>query len=96
MIPLNYTIVHPSHLMNTEYSKEGFYLFIFRKRGREGEREGEKHLYVVVSCIPLTGDLAHNLGICLNWESNQQPLGLQACTQSTELYQPGQRALFLF
>ena len=25
-----------------------FYLFIFRQRRREGEREGEKHQYVVV------------------------------------------------
>ena len=43
MIPLNYTIVHPSHLMNTEYSKEGFYLFIFRERGRERGRETSMH-----------------------------------------------------
>ena len=27
----------------------GFYLFIFRERGMEGEREGEKHQYVVAS-----------------------------------------------
>ena len=37
-----------------------FYLFIFRQRGRKGEREGEKHLCVVVSHLPLIGDLAHN------------------------------------
>ena len=35
-----------------------FYLFIFRERGREGEREGEKHPYVVASHTPPTGDLA--------------------------------------
>ena len=27
-------------------------LFIFRERGREGEREGEKHQYVVPSQAP--------------------------------------------
>ena len=39
------------------------YLF-FRERGREGEREGEKHQGVVASLIPLTGDLAQNPGMC--------------------------------
>ena len=33
-------------------------LFIFRERGREGERKGEKHQCVVASCAPLTWDLA--------------------------------------
>ena len=61
-----------------------FYLFIFRQRGRGGEREGEKHeeekhQCVVASHAPPTGDLAHNPGMCPNWESNLQPFGLQAC-----------------
>ena len=41
------------------------YLFlIFRDRGREGEREGEKHQCVVASHAPLTGGLAHKPGMC--------------------------------
>ena len=28
-----------------------FYLFIFRERGREGEREEEKYQCVVASCV---------------------------------------------
>ena len=36
-----------------------------------------------------TGDLACNPGICPDWESNWQPFGSQARTQSTELHQPG-------
>ena len=40
-----------------------FYLFIFRQRGREGEREGEKHQYVVASPKPPTGHLACNPGM---------------------------------
>ena len=47
-----------------------FYLFICRERGREGEREGEKHQCLVASCMPPTGDLAHNPGICPDWELN--------------------------
>ena len=76
-------------------------LFIFRERGREGERDGEKHQCVVASHMPPTGgtwpttyapnwgDLAHNPGMCPDWESNQRPFGLQAGMQSTEPHQPG-------
>ena len=66
-----------------------FYIFIFRERGKKGEIEGEKHQCVVASHTPPTGDLACNPGMCPDWESNQQPFGLQAGTQSTEPHQPG-------
>ena len=59
-------------------------LFIFRERGREGE----KHQRVVASCVPRTGDLAHNPGMRSGWESNQRPFGSQAGAQSTEPHQP--------
>ena len=39
------------------------YLFIFKEKGREGEREGEKHQCEVASCVSLTGDMAHNPGM---------------------------------
>ena len=58
-----------------------FYLFIFRARGREGEREGEKHQCVVASHMPRMWDLANNPGMCPDWYSNQQPFGSQARTQ---------------
>ena len=51
-----------------------FYLFTFRERGREGEREGEKHRSVA-SRMPPAGDLAHNPDMCLDWELNLGPLG---------------------
>ena len=58
--------------MNVEYSIYFLQiLFIFRERGREGAREGEKHPLVVVSQSPPTGDLAHNSGTYPDWESNQ-------------------------
>ena len=66
-----------------------FHLLIFRERGREGERDGEKHQCVVAFRAPPTGDLAHNPGMCPNWESNKRPFGSQAGTQSTEPHQPG-------
>ena len=72
-----------------------FYLFIFRERGRERKREGEKHQCVVASCTPPTGGLACNPGMCPDWESNQWPFRSQASTQSTEPHQPELRFIFL-
>ena len=40
------------------------YLFIFRERGREGERDGEKHQCVVASHTGPTGDLDHTTQAC--------------------------------
>ena len=57
--------------------------------GKVGEREREKHQCVVASRMPPTRDLAHNLGMCPDWESNWQPSGSQASAQSTEPHQPG-------
>ena len=65
--------------------KDFIYLFLEKREGREGE----KHQRVVASRAPPTGDLACNPGMCPDWESNWQPFGSQACTQSTEPYQPG-------
>ena len=64
-------------------------LFIFRERGKEGEREGEKHQCVVAPHAPPTGDLAHNTGMGPDWEWNCRPFGYQAGTQSTEPHKPG-------
>ena len=77
--------VHVNYFSQGFYFFLRFYLFIFRGR----EREGEKHQCVVASPVSPTGDLAHNLGTCPDWESNQQPFDSQASTQSTEPHQPG-------
>ena len=52
-----------------------FYLFIFRERGKEEEREGEKHQCMVASHKFLTGDLACNPGMYPVWELNWLPFG---------------------
>ena len=69
---------------------------LFSERGREGEREGEKHQCVVASCVSApaphptpTGDLACHPGMCPYQELNPWPPGLQAAAQSTEPHQPG-------
>ena len=66
-------------------------LFIFRKRGREAERDGEKHqIGCLVAChMPPVGDLAHNAGMSPDWELNRWPFGSQARAQTTEPYQTG-------
>ena len=43
---------------------------------------------MVVSCVPPTGDLACNPGMCSDWESNRRSFGSQASTQFTEPQQP--------
>ena len=53
---------------------ERFYLFTFRERGREGEREVEKHQCVVVSHVAPTGNLAHNPGMCPDGNGTGDPL----------------------
>ena len=69
-------------------------IFIYLFLEGKGGRKREKHQCMVASCAPPTGDPAHNLGMCPDWELNQQPFGLQASTQSTESHQPG--LLFAF
>ena len=76
-------------LTNTVFFKR-FYLFIFRQRGWQGEREGETHQCVVASSVPSTWDLTHNPGMCPDWESNQHPFVSQAGIQYTEPHQQGQ------
>ena len=49
-----------------------FYIFL-RKRGSEGEREGEKYQNVVASCTPSAGDPACNPGMCPPWGWNLHP-----------------------
>ena len=54
---------------------ELFFLMFLKFIFREGERQGEKHHCVVASHTSLTGDLAHNPGMCPDWKSNQWPFG---------------------
>ena len=51
--------------------KKILFIFIFKERGREGEKEGEKHQCAGVSCAPPSRDLAHNPGMCPDWESDE-------------------------
>ena len=50
------------------------YSFTFRERGREGEREGEKHQCVVVSCSFPTGDLPTTQAYALTGNQAGDPL----------------------
>ena len=56
-------------------------LFIsFQRKG--GRKRGRENQCVVASHVPPTGDLAHNPGMCSDWELNQQPFDSQSGTQS--------------
>ena len=41
-----------------------------------------------------TGNLAHNPGMCPDWESNWRPFGLQGIAQCTDPYQSGLNCYF--
>ena len=70
------------------------FIYFFRGgEGREKERGRnisvwEKH-WLVASCTPQSGDLAHNPGMCPDQELNQRPFSSLPNTQSTEPHQPG-------
>ena len=49
-------------------------IYLLLGKGREGEREGEKHQCVVAFHAPPTWDLACNPGTCPDWELNLDPL----------------------
>ena len=51
------------------------FIYLFLQRGWEVKREGEKYQCVVVSHMAPTGDLAHNPGLCPDWELNWQHSG---------------------
>ena len=66
-----------------------FYLFIL-DRGEWGKKDRETSMCGCLLHAPYWGpDLAHNPGMCPEWESNWRPFGLKAGTQSTEPHQPG-------
>ena len=52
------------------------YLFIFREKGREGERGRETSMCGCLSCV-LTTKLCRNPGMCSDRESNRQPFDSQ-------------------
>ena len=61
-------MVNRPEVLLFSFFKDFIYLFIFKERGRERGRKGEKHPYVVASRTPPTGDLACNPGI---WPATQ-------------------------
>ena len=73
-----------------------FHLFICRERGREGEREGKKHLmwkrniYWLPLTCPNWRPSLQPPGMCSDRESNQWPFSLQNDAQPTEPHQAGQ------
>ena len=51
-------------------------------------------MYMVASCMSLSGHLVYNPSIFPDWESNQRPFASQCGAQSTEPHQPGLNIIF--
>ena len=75
-------------ILRLNFCKDFIYLLL--DRGEAREKEWERNINVWLPLVrPPSRDLAHNPGMCPHWESNQEPFGSQASTQSIELHQPG-------
>ena len=75
---------------NIFFPFQRFYLFTFREREREGDKQYMRETHrSVASSTPPNGDLAPIPGMCPDWELNQRPLSWQAGAQSTEPHLPG-------
>ena len=66
-----------------------FYVFIFRQREREGERDGEKHQCVVASHATLLGTWPSTQACALTRNRTSDRLVHQAGAECTEPHQPG-------
>ena len=78
------------------FFKDFIYLFLERVEGKEKERERNINVWLPPTCPPTDLSLAHNPGMCPDWESNLWSFGSQAVTQSTELHQPGLEKVLYF
>ena len=81
--------VHSLALDLLSHTSQGtFYLFIFRQRGKEGQRQRNMNVWLPLES-PI-GDLAHNPHMCLDWELNHDHLvhrlALNLIRQSSQSY----------
>ena len=54
-------------------------MYLFLESGEGKEKERERNINVLLPLArPSTGDLAHNPGMCPDWELNQQPFDSQS------------------
>ena len=91
---LIFTLISMLHSKYFIFFKKLFYLFIFRQRGRVGEKGREKHQCVIASHVPRTGDLALNPGMCPDWESNWRPFDLQPSLNPLSYTSQGENIFF--
>ena len=65
---------HNSISLFVSFFKQIFFYFSFRERGREGEREREKHQCVVASHVPPLGTWPAAQAYALTWNQTSDPL----------------------
>ena len=70
-------------------------LFLERGEGKEKKRVRNMNVWLPLT-HPLLGSLSHNPGMCPDWESNQQPFGLQAGTQPLSHPSQGLWSILIF
>ena len=96
VIPINGRITLSQYKL---FKKYFIYLFIFRERGREEERQREKHHcekhWSAASCTHSNRQERNcSLRVCPNQELDQQPLAFQDDAQPTEPHWSGHNINF--
>ena len=72
-----------------------YFVCQFLERGKGGRKRGretwmwERNIHWLPLAHALTGDWAHNPGLCPDWESNQRPFALWDDAQPTQPHQAG-------
>ena len=76
------------HIFAYIFKKILFIYFLERGEGKEKDRKRNINVWSPLTSPPMR-NLAHNPGMCPDWESNLQTFGLQACAQSSEPHNAG-------
>ena len=71
-------------------------IYLFLEREREREREGEKHQSVFASCVPSTGDLAHNPSTCSRLRIQPVTFQFAGWHSTTEPHEPGHQFFIIY
>ena len=83
-LTLRINLTSPTHFFFSPEDILRTYLLIFRERGREGEKGGDKHQLVASHTRP-PGDQTHNLGMCPAGYQTRD-LSIYRMLQPTELH----------
>ena len=87
-IPTLFSLLIISHLNIFKKIFKKDFICLLLERGEGGRKKGRETCEKYNHMAP-AGDLAHNPGMCPDWDSNRRSFGSQASAQFTESHLPG-------